>query len=413
MIIILDGSKVHWYDYLYLFMFVIHAANASLFVRAHFTTPLDPCVILLFSTTVLYQIIKRIKFNRGFVQLLVVFMGYVLLTAIIYVNLAPFFIVQWFLTFYMAYVICQGLGRQLFPLFETIVFHLCIISLICFPFLIIAPEALIKLVTRFQFSENYNDVMEVLNCVVYTVIPDLIYHMDTEWHLFPRNCGFAWEPGAFACFIGLAIFCHSLRGKISIKGNLPMIVFLAALVTTESTTGFFMIGMMALVWVIVEKHYVFALLLLPLVSYVAALPFLGAKFDAQVVDLEHSIAGGSLSGERLPALYICWTEFIQHPILGIGGKNTWYEDAQIAVFSGIGTLFARFGLVMSGLYWFIITKTSKLANAVFKTNNGYILIPCILALMVSYNTWNKPLFIAFCFWCIFTKKEGLYLHRTV
>ncbi len=100
---------------------------------------------------------------------------------------------------------------------------LCVISIVGYALNFLIPD----IFGLFRVENNSGKIFS--NWIVY------INYIDPNSDL-PRNWGFAWEPGAFAAFICLALFLESLLpdNKITLKS---LAIYMLAVVTTFSTTG--------------------------------------------------------------------------------------------------------------------------------------------------------------------------------
>ena len=130
------------------------------------------------------------------------------------------------------------------------------------------------------------------------------------------------------------------------------------------------------------------------------LPFVKEKLLYEFENLQYfdyRRVSGAVS--RLYSLQLNVEEFLRHPIIGLGGyaEGTWLaqHNYDIATISGIGHMLVYFGAVMTLLFLFILVKSCVYIKKVTKSQNAIILLITILGIMVSYNLWKQPLFIAF------------------
>lgn len=112
--------------------------------------------------------------------------------------------------------------EELMKCYTDVMYHLCIISLICWCIFWFMPEVRRYFVVSNAMGNMYNDILVFsFNCTVNGI---------------PRNQGMFWEPGAFSTFIILALVFESINKKLEYK---RFIIFLVTLLTTFSTTGYF------------------------------------------------------------------------------------------------------------------------------------------------------------------------------
>ena len=115
----------------------------------------------------------------------------------------------------------------------------------------------------------------------------------------------------------------------------------------------------------------------------------------QYADIE--LISGALG--RLYSFQLNFEEFLRHPIIGLGGytEGTWLaqHNYDVATISGIGNMLVYFGAVMTLLFFILLVRSCAYIKKVMKSQNAIILLITILGIMVSYNLWKQPIFIAF------------------
>ena len=398
MIRLLDKSKISLYNYFYIFCMFIYAGNATRFARGLgeiFTigNTFAMCI------TIGFFVVNRIKLKRPYHISILVFLLYAIVTSINNRWISPNWILEWLIWLTLAYGICQGFKEKLFVTVETVLYHLCVIALAFWVVYLISPCFIIRLVKTYEFSQPYAEECNVFaNMIVYTVgNPDDTYGAD--FWLFTRNAGFAWEPGAFSCFACLGLFCNILRTNFKLR-NRSLWVFLVSLLSSQSTTGFFVFLVMVMLWLILKKKYLALLILLPLGIMIFNLPFVKMKFLFEFNNLQDSDVN-ELSGSlgRLYSFQLNMEEFLRHPIIGLGGYTggTWLakQGYDVALISGIGDMLVYFGAVMTLLFIRLLVKSCKYIQQVIMTKNSWLLIVVIIGMMISYNLWKQPIFIAF------------------
>jgi hypothetical protein len=248
-----------------------------------------------------------------------------------------------------------------------------------------------------------------LTAFLYSVQPSfssLSYGM-----VIPRNCGFAWEPGAFSIYLCLAIFINLFFTNSDSKGKQRFLVLVLALFSTQSTTGY-SIFILIILYFYLNKKLKIVLLLLPVMVAALILLFSFQFMNKKIVGLinetneidyiiQQSI--GSETGEtpqRFTSFLIAFTDFYYNPILGLGGnlEKSWTRKigANIFPISGIGNVLAQFGII--GFLFIFITsfKTSLFFSKYFNYNGKYLLFLIILFISVSYSILLLPLLM--CFW---------------
>lgn len=396
MIRLLDKSKTSFFNYFYIFCIFIYAGSATVFARnlGDIRTFGNAFAIVI---TVIFFLKNKIHFTKPFFISIGVFLLYAVITSINNKLVNPRWISEWIIWLTMAYGICQGLKDKLFVVVESLLLHLCIIALICWIIHLLMPDIMTEFVKKYAFSEPYEEDGNVIaNMIFYTINDDTI---ENEFSFLLRNPGFAWEPGAFASIVCLGIFCNMLRTNFNIF-NPSLWVFLLALASSQSTTGFLVFLAMVFLYFVINRKYTFLLLSIPIIIIVFNLPFVKEKliYEFETVQyLDYNRNSGALG--RLYSLQLNFEEFLRHPIIGLGGytEGTWLaqHNYDVATISGIGNLLVYYGAIMTLLFFGIFIKSCNYIKKTTNSKNAVLLLVTILGIMVSYNLWKQPIFIAF------------------
>lgn len=409
---LLGGEKTTFLDYLFVFVLIIYSADASKFTRGYGNLLYFSTYIPLFFAIAM-GVKNKVSISREFILSLLVFIVYWILASIVNQYLSFGFLSYWLITLTISFVVCKSYGLKYLCYFETIVFHLSVISLILWAAYLVMPNVIWDFCKRFQFSESFEGSTEVVNIIVFSLL-DYDYSMSTL-HLFYRNSGFSFEPGAYSCFLCLAIACNIIRNKgLKIKGNIPMIFFLASLFSTESTTGGITLILMMAFWMLSNaksaRNYVYLIVLIPLAIWIFNQDFVGEKLTNELdasQQMSYS-AGGEGGTGRIMSFLLLFEEFKERPIFGLAGDpNTLLlaHDYGYSVHSGIGELLSQFGALMAFAFIVLCVKTNKLV----KIKLGYsstILFAAFIGSMVSYSLWRTPAFFILIIY-------GLYCQETL
>lgn len=399
MIKLLDESRISWFNYFYIFCMFIYAGSATVFARelGDLRTVGNAFGIII---TVVFFWLNKVRPTRPYYVSLAVFLLYAVVTSINNKMVNLRWISEWIIWLTMAYGICQGFKDKLFVAVETVLYHLCIISVVCWIVHLLWPDQMMSIVKALEFSSPYaeDDNVEA-NMILYT-INNIEIDAENEFGLVLRNAGFAWEPGAFASMTCLGLFCNMMRTNLKLRDNRSLWVLLVALLSSQSTTGFMILMVSLVFWLIINKKYLYLLLLVPVIVAVFNLPFVKDKLYEEIDNLQYFDArdySGAIG--RLYSLQLNFEEFLRHPIIGLGGytEGTWLAQHgfDVATISGIGNMLVFFGAVMTALFLFLLIKACLLVQKVFDSPNAWILIVVMLGMMVSYNLWKQPVFIAF------------------
>lgn len=397
---LLDGARIPFISFVYCAMIVLYAGMATVFTRdlGNITT-MGNAVGL--SMTLLMMLIHGIRLDRKFIGVLVIFLIYAIITAVNQGRFSFLWMSKWPILFLIAYVLCHDLKDKLFVTIETVLLVLCVISLALWTIQVVSPATIHSIVKTFEFSVPYSEEAKIEgNMLVFTLNSN--YDHKEFFGIFPRNAGFAWEPGAFGSYICIGVFCNMLRKGFSIKNNVPFVIMVAALLSTQSTTAIGAFGLGLAIWLALDRKMSYAIWVIPLVLWIYSLPFVSDKalneynnaigFSVSQIDINQDLS-------RMQSLILSWQEFLRHPILGLGGDagGSWLNQHgfDVPIFSGIGELLSRYGIIMSILFFWVLYKSCQTINRLYNTTTGYVLMGMLLAIMVGFNNWNQPFFIVF------------------
>jgi len=407
----LNARGNHIIDQIYIFVLIIYAGSATVFVRsmASWENYLGLFIPIVLTLIIGYS--HRVKISRRFLFLLIGYSIYNLILTIKFQALHPRFYGIYLINFTIAYVIYSSLRFRFFIYYERILYHLCIIALIFWGMHITAPELLTSLMHQISFSKPGSSNVDS-NIIIYT-INNLSTIEDTNINIgglsLVRNSGFAWEPGGFACLINLAIFINLIRTKFKLVQNNRIWIFIFTLITTFSTTGI-SIFFLLLVFYIYNQHVKYTVVLIPLTIalgiFISTLPFMAEKLiDVTNYDTEEMIENtirydSQSTPQRLESLQIDFVDFLNNPIFGYGGhmEEQWTAKlgAKIATISGLGKVMSVFGIVGILFFFINLIKTSKEFAKSFKFKGWLFPFTMIIMISISYSLIFMPLLM--CFW---------------
>lgn len=410
MIRLLDKTKVSFFDYFYLLSVIIYAGMASEFVRGFGDVRTAGNAVLL-ALTILFALHKHVQIRMDFFLFIGVFamwgVGTILTTGSTQFLLWES--MRWSMYLIVSYVICKGYGYRFFALAETILFHLTLIALFFWVIQLIMPGTLYEVISSIALPAfNDDDRFVTSNILIYTISRSSVFGggAGEGWYLITRNSGFAWEPGAFACFLCFAVAFNAMRTNLKFKRNLPLIVFLIALATTQSTTGYVTMGAMLAVWFLLNGKIGWAIALIPIVLMILNLPFMSEKITENMEGFQDvSLSGvqGGMGYDRTWSFMLLLEEFTLHPIFGYGFSEANFMQFEITTFSGLGHLLAQFGIIITFLFVFLLVKASLNINKYYSNRSGWMIMVAMIGMMVSYMLWTHPLFISVWMSSVFMK----------
>jgi hypothetical protein len=414
--LIIKHRNLLFFEYFAVFVILIYAGNTTKFTNAEENWDHPIGMMLPIVTMAILAFNKGIRFNHKYILLLFGFITYFVATTIYFGQIHPRFFGIYIIKFTEVYIIITALGFRFFKILETVMFYLCIIAIVFWVILNLIPNTFIEFLRPFEFSTQGNVKGNVdFNVLIYTIgnytlFPDSIVNFGS----FPliRNSGFCWEPGVFASFVNVAIFFNLIRNRFKLRNNKYLIVFIIALASTLSTTGYSLF-ILLLMFYLYNQSYYKAVWLAPVFAVLAfglsTLPFMSEKVKSDnklsTEELVYRSAKYNLpfSPQRFQSLEIDFIDFLNYPITGYGGhmNATWTAKigANITTISGIGELISQFGLV--GIIYFLTSLWISSTNIISLYNIRGTLFPVLFILLyaISYSVlsifimtiWMLPL----------------------
>lgn len=401
------NSKIKKSDYFLVLLLILFSSNSNpIFKDDPFRHSIVPIAIAFYFYAKNFIIHRGIRLGKNAPVVYLAFVLYIIAYLIKYSgDFDPGFTYRIFKYITLSFLIVQVIGYKFFKVYENIIFVLALISLPFFLVEVTAYNLLFSTMSKIQSLLH----IPVLNQKEYVNILLFTINRGSEIGNL-RNSGFAWEPGAYANFLILAIIINLAANKFKLK-NKKLIVLVIALLTTFSTTGFLALFILT-IWYLANIHVVKSLLLLPIVVlsfvYISTLPFMSEKvftiYKNTSKDFRYGVMRSKETGDsytlgRFAGVLLNWKDFKKHPIIGFGGHRelTFARKWKSSVFSvsGLGNWAAQFGII--GLVLFIFTWLKSLNNLaiLYGSKKPLLIFGAILILGFSYNLVQSPLFFAF------------------
>ena len=225
----------------------------------------------------------------------------------------------------------------------------------------------------------------------------------------PRNCGFAWEPGAFSEFLILALIVYLARNNFNMK-SIRFWVLMLALISTFSTTGY-LAFIVIFIWIIFNRKFNEKIILVPLFLiisiYILTLPFITTKIVELARNpqyyLEKNISshiyGQSQSLGRFQGFIMNIKDFLNHPLIGFGGHGelTLSGRLNINVFSinGLGIWLSRYGSIGFILLIYLYMKSFNLMSNIYNFKKPIILLVVLFVIGFGFGLLESSLFFTF------------------
>lgn len=414
-----EPVKLSFFEYFYIFTLIIYTGHANKYVGS--TSILDnpfwfSLIIILGGILALKW---RIVFNKQFYLLIFGYLIYFVAISIKFHEFRPTFFLNNAFLFFISYSTVKALKADFFRIYEFTMFYLAIIGLIMWIVqIILGGDNLFNYFGQISSIEDFSFVSgNGLNVILYSVQPTA---MSLQFDFLPpRNCGFAWEPGGFAVMLSLAIFINLFFFKGSRGSKLRFWILLIALISSQSTTGYTIL-LVILMFYFYNKQKKLIIVLWPLILIVLllvfSLPFMSEKivslFD-ETENMEIMVEGSigreeSINPQRFVSFLISFRDFLENPILGLGGINeerwTYKIGANVSTITGIGNLIATYGIV--GFLFFIIYsyKASAFYSKQFSYTGKILFFIIIVFISISYGIILLPLIMSFWLFGFFTPR---------
>ncbi|MGY4383039.1 hypothetical protein ACVWYN_000058 [Pedobacter sp. UYP24] len=385
-------------DYIVTLLFLLISSKGSLFFY-------EDIFWFIFMLFILFKKAREIYLAPSFKYFIVFSGGYLTLSILQFVLNTPSFeylnsnILFLFKFILLSYLTAAYLGNRFFFNIIRVVRHLAIFGLIMYFFQLINFDAVYsigKFVTSLYSKANPD-----------TLTKNFIFFNLSIYHNI-RNSGFAWEPGAYGCFLVVTLYISMIRNRFQVKRD--QILFLISILTTLSTTAYLGLVIVVISYLRAKnvKLLTMALYLLPVVIIALNLSFLSDKIQLQIFsDLDmidnlssrsdfYSNEGTKMPLNRFASMIFTVNQFDYKLIWGMGNK---YEDYFANEFSlnlsnGDFDFIARFGVI--GIFYYLYRIWSFFKYNATKELGLYMLLLLII-LGYAENILLLPFFLSFIF----------------
>ena len=233
-------------------------------------------------------------------------------------------------------------------IYEKVSFFLCVISLIGFALIVLRPS----LFTHFPSIYYYERKLYTIG--IYNAMHDW-----TDVGMLGRNCGCAYEPGAFQFVLSLGLaFVYLNKKSFSKRSFVVRIIFYSlGILSTMSTTGIVILGLLFIFNSVKDKKTFFATIVV--VAILGALIISSYKYQLSKMDTGNF---ESRFGNTRYVITNYWNNF-----LGVGstGYNSIYaSNEKIGSWDLYSNLFLRFGYPFLILFLFGVIRTRKISFSI-------------------------------------------------
>ncbi len=383
-----DSNKSDLFNYSWVFLLVLLVSGAT------FLTDSKWFVIGITMYLLLNYIVIRRAINNNLLIALVVW---------IFINVIAMFILESKIVlpriiFYslsliiLPFLVISRMGITFWQKFEKIVFILTVISI---------PIFLLSVVFQ-GFFDSLGILFHPLTRARLFEGPSgnqywsaLIYVNSIGGTYFRRNCGFMWEPGAFAMMIILGVSIDWLFNGI--KFNRKFIFYAVAMITSQSTAGYLAFFILMSIR-FMKKLNVYHLILLSIlifsfVRYVYKFDFIGGEISYYINDfnrdaLGYDEKGLALKGNRFTIAAYDIKETLKYPFgYGVISKKDYSSEMDITGVNGLTSLLKMWGIP---LFVYFIVLIYRFFNILDNENkNKFVMV--VIFISSSMMFFSNPI----------------------
>lgn len=249
--------------------------------------------------------------------------------------------------------------------YEKCCFFVCICSLIGFSIQLFFP-AVIEMLPTINYYGRLNN-----NIIIYNAI-----HIDLGYDivLLNRNCGIAFEPGAFQLIpnMGLAIILSNQGINRNKKYKyFSSLLYIITVVSTTSTTG--LVAMLVMLLLKMSQIVRTRKIILAIGAAVGGCVILRSQIEYQLYKMFHTIGG---IASRFENTIHVWRNYMTINPFGIGSTNykwLYTQDLQVGAYDMYTNMYIRYGVIFVILFVYLLLLLLK--------KNRYVCIALALALL--------------------------------
>lgn len=414
-------------DYFFVFLSVIFIGSGTLITmgsldnfgvgsgHANYEPLIGKAIMLLYSFIILaghnqkpYNMVER--------NIIIVVIIWGFLQAFKY-RLFPTAVVTRFMNIYFTMVLFTCYGKSLLTILEDVFYKLAVIGFILWVISLIIPSVMQGLC---NFSPIKGGGM-VEGGSILVFAPNYL-----DWDPY-RNFGFAWEPGRFGAIMTFGLFINLVLYNFTLKNNRHFKWFVAAIVSSLSTTAFSVLLFVLYVYYINQpsKYRIMAFPIF-IVGFVLmmSLDFMFAKMqDLSIFNEDHMIEwengldyyaekDGFYTPQRFESLMLEGLNILHDPIIGNAGSPYEYLQSvfgpKFSLSNGVLRIFAQMGIPLGMLYYYLCFQGSKWLSELFKYKGKYAFILLFMLINFSYSFIFEPVFLSLLFYPYLNKRTLRY-----
>jgi len=341
--------------FFFLFFFIVFFSGAS-------SIAANEILFMLFNLIlVVYGFLFIQNYDKKEFKYLVIFLLTILLVYFVKngkINIWTFG--GFFLRIINAYLIVRIFKGFFIVNLVRIVVGLTIVSLFGFIFQLLIPDYFFEVNDFFGLDEG-----------VKVISSSLLFNMNLLIHP-NRNCGFMWEPGAFAGVLTVTLYLNNYF--ITKNRKLNALVLVLGILSTMSTMGYLSLAVHLFAKIKFKNKllavFVLVFSIISLYNLSDELPFIREKIVNQIVNMDTEIENvtrvnkmGYRSGlTRFGSILIDWDVFVNNPLIGLGpdifttSQDIIYGefDESVVRASGVMNFLLKFGLIGFFLFFYFL-----------------------------------------------------------
>jgi hypothetical protein len=298
------------------------------------------------------------------------------------------------------YLVIKIIGIEFWGILDKWIFNLTTLSLPIFLLNFLAPSFFDNLFSVFHFISNKAFSFPFWSALIYVNTPDI--------QGVTRNCGFMWEPGAFAMMIiWNMIYDWRIKG---LNLNSRFYISALALVTTFSTAGYLAFLFIVLGKFIKKISFINILAIVIFgyfyMSVVMKQEFMGDKLSNyittyQMDNLHYSEKYDLVKVNRLQGFYYSVMKTIRYPFgYGVISNKDYTNDVEIYGTNGLGSILTMWGVIPFIYFLYIVFRFMDLItlHKIRKLTSHSFFIAILLMFFsnpISRNTFIYLILITF------------------
>ena len=283
----------------------------------------------------------------------------------------------------LSFVYVATLKEKVIPYLVRVIVHLTVLSFFFFFLQIIGFADII-----YRYSQALN-LPSGNNIEGYT---NFVFFSFTRGRHDYANSGFVWEPGAFGCFLSIALLLHFFVNKF--RFDKSAIILLLGIITTFSTTTYLALLVILFLtyrarlpkvnrWIILlVPVFLFLIISIPILSDKIGETYYEDMSDLNrltILERYYRRQNQQIPLNRFASMQYIYTSFGSHLLLGVNNKYNVIlnKKMDVDISNGIFDFLAKFGLVG---YLFLLYCYGKVCFMYLR--NRELLIYCILVFII-------------------------------